>query len=110
MNVEFDNYQYAYKRGCSTKDAYMGLDYFLRSHLDKPSTYAHILFVNFTSTFNTIVPKIVPFFIIAVIKSFLVDRQQFVRIAEQKSSILHCDIECPQGWVLSPTLIFNLCQ
>ena len=111
--VDLDNYQYAYKRGCSTKDACIGLDYFLRSHLDKPSTYARILFVDFTSAFNTIVPKIlldklesldVPFFLRSVIKSFLVDRQQFVRIAEQKSGILHCNIGCPQGCVLSPIL------
>ena len=110
--VDLDNYQYAYKRGCSTKDACIGLDYFLRSHLDKPSTYARILFVDFTSAFNTIVPKIlldklesldVPFFLRSVIKSFLVDRQQFVRIAEQKSGILHCDIG--DIWVLSLTII-----
>ena len=79
----------------------------------KLSSYARILFVDFTSAFNTIVPKIlldklesldVPFFLRSVIKSFLVDRQQFVRIAEQKSGILHCDIGCPQGCVLSPIL------
>ena len=53
-NVELDNYQYAYKRGCSTKDACIGIDYFLRSQLAKPSTYACILFVDFAFAFNTI--------------------------------------------------------
>ena len=52
--VDLDNYQYAYKRGCSTKDACIGIDYFLRSQLAKPSTYACILFVDFAFAFNTI--------------------------------------------------------
>ena len=46
----------------------------------------------------------VPHYLISVIKSFLVDRQQFVRIADQNSDILSCDIGCPQGCVLSPVL------
>ncbi|KAK3566940.1 hypothetical protein QTP86_006756 [Hemibagrus guttatus] len=33
----------------------MGLHYILQ-HLDKPGTYARILFVDFSSTFNTIIP------------------------------------------------------
>ena len=65
--------------------------------MDKPSTYDRILFVDFTYALNTIVPKIVlekqesvamPFFLRSVIQSFLVDKQQFVRIADQKSGIL----------------------
>ena len=37
-------------------------------------------------------------------QSFLVDRQQYFRIGNSKSSILNCDIGCPQGCVLSPVL------
>ena len=40
-----------------------------------------------------------------MIKSFLVDRQQFVRIGEHKSDVLNCDTGCPQGCVLSPVLL-----
>ena len=34
------------------------LDHHLASHLDKPSSYTRILFLDFTSAFNTIVPNI----------------------------------------------------
>ena len=57
-NVNLDELQFAYKKSHSTKDACIGLDYFLRSHLEDPSTYARVLFVDFTSAFNTIVPSI----------------------------------------------------
>ena len=85
------------REGCHIKDARIGLHYFLRSHLDKPSTYVCILFVDFTYAFKTIVPKIVldelepvavPCFLRSVIQSVLVDKQQFIRIADQKSGIL----------------------
>ena len=49
---------HTYKGGCNTKDGCIGLDYFLRSHLDKPLNCARIRFVGFTSAFNTIAPKI----------------------------------------------------
>ena len=71
------------------------------------------MFVDFTSASNTIVPNIlldrlktcgVPFYLRSVIKSFLVNRQQFIQIGEDKSLVLNCDTGCPQGCVLSPVL------
>ena len=44
------------------------------------------------------------FYLRAAGKSFLVDRQQFVRISEHRSDVLKCDTGCPQGCVLSPIL------
>ena len=87
------------------------LDYFIRSHLEKPCTYALVLFVDFSSAFNTRVPNIlcdklygmgVPNYLLSFISDFLTDRQQFVRINKNQSSVLSCDIGCPQGCVLSP--------
>ena len=113
LYVNLDEFQFAYKKSRSTKDACIGLDYFLRSHLEDPCTYARVLFVDFTSAFNTIVPSIlleklesmnVPYYLQSLVKAFLVDRQQYVRIGNGKSSTLNCDIGCPQGCVLSPVL------
>ena len=111
--LNLDECQFAYKKDRSTKDACLSLDYFLRCHLEQTSSFARVLFVDFTSAFNTIVPSIlidklksmsVPSYLLSVIKDFLVDRQQYVNIGNFKSSELSCDIGCPQGCVLSPVL------
>ena len=77
--------------------------------------YACVLFVDFSSAFNTIVPKIlcdklfgmgVPKYLLSFISHFLTDRQQFVQINKNQSSVLSCDIGCPQGFVLSPIYRF----
>ena len=46
----------------------------------------------------------VPNYLLSFISDFLTDRQQFVRINKNQSSVLSCDIGCPQGCVLSPIL------
>ncbi|MCI4377047.1 hypothetical protein PGIGA_G00199020 [Pangasianodon gigas] len=80
-----DPLQFAYRAKRSVDDAVnMGLHYILQ-HLDKPGTHARILFVDFSSTFNTIIPDTllnkltqlsVPTSICQWITSFLTDRQQ----------------------------------
>ncbi|KAK3532941.1 hypothetical protein QTP70_004553, partial [Hemibagrus guttatus] len=51
-----DPLQFAYRANRSVDDAVnRGLHYILQ-HLDKPGTYARILFVDFSSAFNTIIP------------------------------------------------------
>ena len=111
--IKLDEFQFAYRPNRSTKDACISLDYFIRSHLEKPSAYARVLFVDFSSAFNTIVPNIllkrlselgVPYYLLSFIKAFLTDRQQYVRIGNNHSDILNCDIGAPQGCVLSPIL------
>ncbi len=53
-----DPLQFAYRAKRSVDDAVnMGLHYILQ-HLDKPGNYARILFVDFSSTFNTIMPDL----------------------------------------------------
>ena len=56
--VKLDYFQFAYRPNRSTKDACISLDYFMRSHLEKPSAYARDLLVDFSPAFNTIVPNI----------------------------------------------------
>ena len=53
-----DPLQFAYRANRSVDDAVnMGLHYILQ-HLDRLGTYARILFVDFSSAFNTIMPDL----------------------------------------------------
>ncbi len=89
----------------------MGL-HFILQHLDRPGTYVRILYVDFSFTFNTIIPSLiqpkltllsVPTSVCLWITSFLTDRQKLVRLDQ------HCTIStgAPQGCVFSP-LLFSL--
>ncbi len=108
--------QFAYRANRSVDDAVnMGLHYILQ-HLDKPGTYARILFVDFSSAFNTIIPDTlqnkltqlsIPTSICQWITSFLTDRQQLVRLGKLPSNTCTISTGAPQGCVLSP-LLFSL--
>ncbi|KAL0159806.1 hypothetical protein M9458_043531, partial [Cirrhinus mrigala] len=111
-----DPLQFAYRANGSVDDAVnMGL-HFILQHLDRPGTYVRILFVAFSSAFNTIIPTLlqtklnqlsVPSSISQWITSFLTDRQQLVRMGTLMSSSHTTNTGAPQGCVLSP-LLFSL--
>ncbi|KAK3520251.1 hypothetical protein QTP70_019689, partial [Hemibagrus guttatus] len=111
-----DPVQFAYRANRSVDDAVnMGVHYILQ-HLDKLGTYARILFVDFSSTFNAIIPDTllnkltqlsVPTSIFQWSASFLTDRQQLVRLGKLTSNTRTISIGAPQGSVLSP-LLFSL--
>ncbi len=78
--------------------------------------YARILFVDFSSAFNTIIPDTlqnkltqlsVPTSICQWITSFLTDRQQLVRLGKFSSNTCTISTGAPQGCVRSP-LLFSL--
>ena len=48
--VDLDSSKFEYKK--DGRDACTALNHHLRSHLDQPSSYTRILFVNFTATFQ----------------------------------------------------------
>ncbi|KAK9522982.1 hypothetical protein VZT92_019435 [Zoarces viviparus] len=111
-----DPLQFAYRANRSVDDAVnMGLHYMLQ-HLDSPGTYARVLFVDFSSAFNTIIPAIlqsklsqltVPASTCQWITNFLTDRTQQVRMGKITSSIRTISMGAPQGCVHSP-LLFSL--
>ncbi len=111
-----DPLQFAYRANRSVDDAVnMGL-HFILQHLDRPGTYVRILFVDFSSAFNTIIPDTlqnkltqlsVPTSVCQWINSFLTDRQQLVRLGKFSSSTRTTSTGAPQGCVLSP-LLFSL--
>ncbi len=106
--------QFVYRANRSMDDAVnMGL-HFILQHLDRPGTYVRILFVDFNSAFNTIIPNhflpkltqlSVPTSVCQWITSFLTNRQQLVRLGIYTSSTISTG--APQGCILSP-LLFSL--
>ncbi len=105
-----DPLQFAYRANRSVDDAVnMGL-HFILQHLDRPGTCARILFVDFSSAFNTITLQnkltqlSVPISVCQWITSFLTDRQQLVRLGKYTSSTRTISTGAPQECVLSPWL------
>ncbi|KAK3512236.1 hypothetical protein QTP70_001090 [Hemibagrus guttatus] len=111
-----DPLQFAYRANRSVDDAVnMGLHFNLQ-HLDKSGTYVRLLFVDFSSAFNTIIPTLlqtkltqlsVPSSICQWITSFLTDRHQLVKLEKFMSYSRITSTGAPQGCILSP-LLFSL--
>ncbi len=111
-----DPLQFAYRANRSVDDAVnMGLHY-IPQHLDRPGTCVRILFVDFSSAFNTIIPNLllpklsqlsVPISVCQWINSFLTDKQQIERLGKFSSNTHTISTGSPQGCVLSP-LHFSL--
>ena len=109
-----DKHQFAYQSQRSTEDAVAYLIDIVSAHLDADAkNYVRSLFIDFTSAFNTIDPRILidglvgaqlHSNIVNTIYSFLTDRTQRVVTNSGMSSLLPTSIGSPQGCVLSPVL------
>lgn len=116
-----DQYQFAYKKNCGTNDAISTLMHLVLKHLERPAAYARILFIDFSSAFNSIQPhklleKLVELrvnpFIVKWYYSFLTNRKQEVKFNSVLSDIVVSNTGTPQGCVSSPflfTLYTNDC-
>ena len=111
-----DPLQFAYRANRSTEDAVNMALYHTLKHLDTTGSYARILFVDFSSAFNTILPSIlehqlsllqVPASTRRWITDFLSNRSQRVKLGKSISSSRFTSTGSPQGCVLSP-LLFSL--
>ena len=111
-----DPLQFAYRANRSTEDAVTMALHYVLNHLDTAGNYARILFVDFSSAFNTILPPIlehqlsllqVPASTRRWITDFLTNRPQRVKLGKSISSSRSTSTGSPQGCVLSP-LLFSL--
>ena len=108
-----DPLQFAYRPNRSTADAISMALHTALSHLDKRNTYVRMLFVDYSSAFNTIVPGKLIFKLKDLglspslcnwVLDFLMGRPQVVRVGNLTSSTLILNTGAPQGCVLSPLL------
>ena len=111
--VPSDRFQFAYSAGKSVEDATLTLLHFLYKHTDTPGNVARVLYVDFSSAFNTIQPLVlirklinmnINCNLILWVKSFLTGRYQYVRFKDSTSSIIQTNTGSPQGCVLSALL------
>uniref|UniRef100_A0A8C7I238 Reverse transcriptase domain-containing protein n=1 Tax=Oncorhynchus kisutch TaxID=8019 RepID=A0A8C7I238_ONCKI len=105
--------QFAYRLNRSTDDAISIALHTALSHLDKRNTYVRMLFIDYSSAFNTIVPSklITKLRILGLntslcnwILDFLMGRPQVVRLGSNTSPMLILNTGAPQVFVLSPLL------
>lgn len=108
-----DPFQFAYSEDLGVEDAVLTLTHVLHSHLDNAKTYARVLFVDFSSAFNTIQPHILMQKLIDMkmnsnlilwINEFLTNRPQYVKFNGTKSRVIILNTGAPQGCVLSAIL------
>jgi len=121
VSAHVDDLQFAYRKNRCVEDATLSLTDYVLQHLDKPNSrdhkhYAKILFVDFSSAFNTIQPHLmmqklncmgVNANMILWINDFLTGRLQYVKFLDCCSDMLVTNTGAPQGCVLSP-LLFTL--
>ena len=108
-----DPYQFAYRQNRSTDDATLTILNNAYTHLEQKDSFVRILFIDFSSAFNTIQPHLMALKLLALnvhptlilwINSFLVNRSQKVLYQQAISSTVSTSTGSPQGTVLSSVL------
>ncbi len=111
-----DPLQFAYRPNRSTDDAISTTLHLALTHLENKDSYVRMLFIDFSSAFNTIIPQqlINKLNLLGLnnslcnwILDFLTGRPQSVRVGHNTSSTTTLNTGAPQGCVLSP-LLFTL--
>ncbi len=108
-----DPLQFAYRPNRSTDDAISSTLHLALTHLENKDSYVRMLFIDFSSAFNTIIPQqlINKLNLLGLnnslcnwILDFLTGRPQSVRVGHNTSSTITLSTGAPQGCVLSPLL------
>lgn len=111
-----DQLQFAYRSNRCVEDVVAVLLELICRHLDKPKTYCRILYIDFSSAFNTIQPHIMlrklhqmnpNGNLIKWVHSYFTGRLQYVKYNDATSDTIITNVGAPQGCVLSP-LLFTL--
>ncbi len=109
-----DPLQFAYRPNRSTDDAISQVLHSSLTHIDsKNGNYVRLLFIDYSSAFNTIVPTKLAAKLSDLglntslcdwIQDFLTARPQVVKVGQFTSNSITLNIGAPQGCVLSPLL------
>ncbi|XP_028456306.1 uncharacterized protein LOC114570262 [Perca flavescens] len=122
VRQHLDPHQFAYRPRRGTEDAVACLLHLILQHLQTSGNFVSVLFIDFSSAFNTIhhhqlIKKLhhlnISSPLIHWIHIFLGNRPQTVRIGSTTSSTIITNTGAPQGCVLSPflyTLYTNDCN
>ncbi len=115
--VTLDPLQFAYRPNRSTDDAISHVLNSSLTHIDsKNGNYVRLLFIDYSSAFNTIVPIKLAFKLTDLdlnsslcdwIQDFLTGRPQVVKVSQFTSNSITLNIGAPQGCVLS-LLLYSL--
>ena len=113
LSHKMDPLQFAYRAKRGVEDASLTLLNTVTKHLDSPHPHTRILFMDFSSAFNTVHIDTLLYALLDLqvhptlvlwIKNFLNDRPQQVLLNGFKSKKLILNTGVPQGCVLSPVL------
>ncbi len=109
-----DPLQFAYRPNRSTDDAISQVLHYSLTHIDsKNGNYVRLLFIDYSSAFNTIVPTKLAVKLSDLglntslcdwIQDFLTGRPQVVKMGQFTSNSITLNVGAPQGCVLSPLL------
>ncbi len=112
--VTLDPLQFAYRPNKCTDDAISHVLHSSLTHIDsKNGNYVRLLFIDYSSAFNTKVPIELAVKLTDVglnsslydwIQDFLTSRPQVVKVGQFTSNSITLNVGAPQGCVLSPLL------